>query len=336
MNTTQTNRLRVISQADLLELDVPRRRPLLGSWLTERHPSLIYAQTGRGKSLFVMSLAIALAGGGKVYGWEAEEPRKVLYVDAEMDLADIKDRDRFLLTAIEGVDEGALGQNLTILARHHQEPTVEFPDIFDEVGEKRLLKVIAEQRPALVVLDNLSTLANIEDENAASAFNPLLGTLTKLRSMNCAVILVHHTGKAEGKFRGSSKLATTFESVVELGKHDECGPDETGFVVSFDDKFRGPKASKPRKMKVKLDVDEVGNANWIVTETEDSKLYELVRLVETMAFSSQDDLAGELGVTKGTISKWKVRAVQAGLISDHYWKACLDAAADDVQDSEDF
>ncbi|MEO1662054.1 MAG: AAA family ATPase [Pseudomonadota bacterium] len=144
MNTTQTNRLRVISQADLLELNVPRRRPLLGSWLTERHPSLIYAQTGRGKSLFVMSLAIALAGGGKVYGWEAEEPRKVLYVDAEMDLADIKDRDRFLVTAIEGVDEEALGQNLTILARHHQEPTVEFPDIFDEVGERRLLKVVEE------------------------------------------------------------------------------------------------------------------------------------------------------------------------------------------------
>lgn len=329
----QSTDLVVLSRPELKALEIPERIPLLGDWLTERHPSLIYAQTGRGKSLFAMSIAIAVAGGGTVFGWAAPEPRRVLYVDAEMDIADIKSRDGLLVPAVEGVDGEALDANLLLLSRHHQGRGAVFPDLVDPQGQQALLEHVKHIRPALVILDNLSTMAEIRDENDAAAFGPVLETLWKLRQLGCAVILIHHTGKQEGKFRGSSKLAATFESVLQLAPHGDLLRDQAAFTIRVD-KFRGGQA--PESLEVHLEVDDAGDGNWAYQAALDRRLLVLVDEALSQNHASQNELAEALGLSKGEVSKRKHRAIANGLITKEEWSDSLRAARELRDDSDEF
>ncbi|MFN3609837.1 MAG: AAA family ATPase [Hyphomonas sp.] len=315
--------LSLLCQSDLQTLELPPRGRLLGDWLTERHPCMVYAQTGRGKSLFAMSLALAVAGGGEVFGWKAPSPSTVLYVDAEMDLADIRERDALLLPSISSADKEALGGNLHILARHGQPEGAPFPDLVEEAGRRALMEIVRKLNPAMVILDNLSTLAEIRDENDAAAFAPVLRTLWELRQLGCAVILVHHTGKQEGKFRGSSKLAATFESVFQLAPNDDLLPGDTGFAFRVD-KFRG--AAAPAPFKAQLTVDNAGKGRWEISSGEDRHLQNLLRKVRSRDYATQNALATVMGVEKGTLSKWKKRALGLDLITHEEWERCLSEA----------
>lgn len=70
----------------------------------------------------------------------------------------------------------------------------------------------------LVLLDNFSTLCEVMDENDAAAMTPTLGFLLRFKQARIACVLVHHSNKGGETFRGSSKLATTFEVIIGLMK----------------------------------------------------------------------------------------------------------------------
>lgn len=328
--TNPTSPLKFLTHQQLHALNIPPRIPILGEWMTERHPCMVYAQTGRGKSLFAMSVAIAVAGGGSVFGWEAPEPRPVLYVDAEMDIADVVGRDKLLVPSVGGVDTKALDKNLTILARHHQPDGATFPDLVEEAGREALLDIVRKLKPALVILDNLSTLAEIKDENDAASFTPILKMLWELRRLDCAVMLVHHTGKQEGKYRGSSKLAATFESIIQLGVNNDLLQGDTGFTIRID-KFRGGQPPKP--LKVKLEVDKkTGAGRWDFSGLQDRNLQELVKAAQSREFQYGKAIAEHLGISTGEVSKRKHKAIAMGLITGDEWEQCFQDARDTINE----
>ena len=87
---------------------------------------------------------------------------------------------------------------------------------------KCILDLVREKELDLVILDNFSTLGEVEDENSASCFNAIQQFLLELKVHDVATMLVHHAGKG-GDFRGSSKLAATFETIVKLERVREKG-----------------------------------------------------------------------------------------------------------------
>jgi len=273
-----------------------------------------------------MSLAIAVAGGGSVFGWDAPKPTSVLYIDAEMDVADIMERDELLVPTVAGVDHKALGENLNILSRHYQSTLTPFPDLADETGRAALMELVEKHKPQLVILDNLSTLADIKDENDAASFTPILKTLHELRQAGCAVILVHHTGKQEGKYRGSSKLAATFESILQLAPNKDLLKGDTGFSLRVD-KFRGAIAPTPLDVQLIMDPD-TGLGCWQHEGAQERKLLELLKAVRSREFGTQKELAAEMGLSTGEVSKRKRRAIGHGMISGEEWERCLQEARD--------
>jgi transcriptional regulator with XRE-family HTH domain len=62
--------------------------------------------------------------------------------------------------------------------------------------------------------------------------------------------------------------------------------------------------------------------------SEEASLAELVREVKSLKHATQDELAEALGVAKGTISKWRRKAIAAGLISEGEWAGCLRMACE--------
>lgn len=321
--------LRVLSLGSLLAEDIPLREPLLGPWLLQRHLNMTYAPTGVGKSMFTMSIALAVAGGGSFLGWAAPKPRAVLLVDGEMDVVDLKDRARMLLPTIDAVNQEAASSNLQILAQQAQEPGVKFPDLADTIGREIIFETAKKHRAELVVLDNFSTLATVEDENSASSFDPVIHLMRELKQAGRACVLVHHArkgGPKEGAYRGTSKMGVVFNSIIALG-HPGGLPSTSGAAFELRwEKFRGRRDEAMRPLKVKLEEDECSAAKWTWEVSEDAVLGQLVAMVKSLEYSTQDALAQDLGVTPGALSKRKAKAIAQGLIKAPEWDDCLDMA----------
>ena len=76
---------------------------------------MVYAATGVGKSMFALSAALAIAGGGEFLGWKPDERAngagwRVLYIDGEMHVADIQERARMLMHAVPLVNQRKLAR----------------------------------------------------------------------------------------------------------------------------------------------------------------------------------------------------------------------------------
>lgn len=319
---------------ELLDKELQPREHLITPWLRQGESAMIYAPTGVGKSMFALSLALAVAGGGQFMEWKSPRPRRVLFVDGEMHLEDTQARARLLLPSITGYDPALIRENFRLLARQAQAPDVPFPNLAEPEGRE-----IMEQGAKgfdLVVLDNLSTLATVEDENSVAAFQPILQFLMRMKQLGKACILIHHTGKGKDTYRGSSMLATTFEVILGLealgGMRAAHG---TAFRLKWD-KYRGQKDESVRSWEAWL---EGGTWKWEVSKHEEVDL--LVAEVRTGEYSTQKGLAEALGWDTSKVSRLKQQALSLGKIKEGEWSRLLGEARggyhkERVQEEPDF
>ena len=333
-----TRPLWTISLGSLLALDLPPREHLIAPWLRQGESAMIYAPTGVGKSLFALSLALAIAGGGEYLNWNAPKQRTVLYVDGEMPIDDIKDRAAMLLPSVGG-DPEAASENMIFMARQYQDRNadMEFPDLATEQGRDAILRMALEQGAELVILDNLSTLATIDDENSASAFNAPVAFLLKMKQAGLACILIHHAGKGNsGTYRGSSKIATTFEVIIGLSKHSDPlmnnDVDKTTFRLSWD-KYRGKRdASTGMALDVVLEshgaMTEDGQlqARWSSEAAVDQQIETLIAMGKSGEYKSQKELAAAMGCSQSAISKLLMKAIAKGVITKMAWAGYMNRA----------
>src|SRR5215203_1385178 len=84
--------LQPVGLHDFLNLSIAPREMLLSPILPARSLSMLYAPRGIGKTLLGLSIALAVASGASLLRWSAPKPRRVLYIDGEMPLADLQER----------------------------------------------------------------------------------------------------------------------------------------------------------------------------------------------------------------------------------------------------
>jgi hypothetical protein len=297
--------------------------------MKEAHLCMIYAPTGVGKSFFALSCALAIAGGGEVFGWKAAKARRVLLVDGEMDREDITERARGLLPAITGADQEAVKDNLRVLAYQDQEPETWFPKITDPEGQDYIAKVAKEHGASVVVLDNLSTLARVEDENAAHAIDPVIDLLMKLKRHGLAVVVIHHARKnsgGEGSYRGSQKIGVTFQTIIRLNHPDNVpSHDGVAFDLTFE-KMRELRTAETEDFRATLPTTEGDDATarqWRLEVRGDARLRRLVANVKSLKYATQEALARALGVSPGTLHTLKRNALSQGLMKPSEWNQCM-------------
>jgi hypothetical protein len=332
------HRLKAPTLAQLFDTTFHPRLPLLEPWLRTGESVMVFAPPGVGKSMMTLSLALAVAGGGSYLGWKAPEARRVLLVDGEMHIQDITDRARLLLPTLDSVDDQAAPDNITVLARQYQHPESTFPDLATDEGREVIMKRTIDGGYDLVILDNFSTLATVDDENAASAFDPVIKFLLKLKQAGVACILVHHSNKGGNDFRGSSKLATTFEVIIGL-KKPESGERRHGTAFDLDwQKYRQQRDENITGRAVWLSKERSGKLAWKYELSQDEECIELVRLIRTLEYISQEELATAMICSTGKLSKLKSRAThQLKLITKIEWDEAISAArALKQEDNSDF
>ena len=290
-----------VRSSELASLTLEPREPLLGDWLCEGDYGIIFAPRGVGKTWLGLLIAKAIATGGELGEWKAPAPAKVLYIDGEMPPDLMRERD------------GGLGKGEVEFLNHAIlfDRTGKVLNITDPAVQEAILEGCIRDNIRLVVLDNLSTLASGIKENDSFEWERLHNWLLQFRRHKIAVILIHHAGRS-GEIRGTSKREDAAFWVISLDDAKKHADDKRG--ARFVSRFTKPSRNTQ---------DEVPAFEWhIVTENDwtgeltvgckpAQSLVVFRRLIEG-GVTECSQLAEEMRVSKGTISKWAHGAIKEG------------------------
>ena len=211
----------------LAEIEVPEREAILGTWFKQGDLGFIYGARGLGKTWLAMLIARQCSEGGCVADWKAHKPRRVLYVDGEMPLDEIKRRDAGFAN-VPGAEISYL---------HHEilfHLTEQVLNLTSPVVQAAILEKCKRDKTEMLWLDNLSCLFSGIKENDADAWELVLPWLLELRRNKIAVIFIAHAGR-NGFMRGTSRREDAAFWIIKVSAAQETGEDQDGarFVAKF-------------------------------------------------------------------------------------------------------
>jgi len=284
--------LKVINLAELLQYDIPQKEPILEQILQEGSLGMIYAKRGVGKTFASLEVAFTVASGGEMFDgrWKAQKPRKVLFVDGEMPAITLKTRLAEIIASSNVSNFNP--ENLRILTPDLQEQGM--PDISTVEGQNAVNEFIGNDT-ALVIIDNLSTLARTGRENDSESWIPVQEWILSLRRRNIAVLIIHHAGK-NGEQRGNSKKEDILDTVIKLERPSDYKTEEGArFEVIYTKarNFQGQEAKSFEATKTQN--------GWNITDIEDLIVKQVLQLKEEGL--SQREIAQEVGTSPATVNR---------------------------------
>ena len=218
--------IQIMNARELADVDYEKPKLIL-DWFAESELCMIHADPKAGKTRLALSIAHAVATGGEILGWHARGKRQVLYVDGEMGKKAMSHR--------MGELNGERPEELII---YSYDMYKDFPNICRQEGQ-RLIEAVIQQKHlkegSLIVLDNLKTLSQLENENQVS-YATFQKWFLSLRSRGYSVILLHHnnkTGKQDGT--GNKKVIINTTISLTLPKNYKSNGQEVRFILDFND-----------------------------------------------------------------------------------------------------
>ncbi len=299
------SQLCVINLLDFLKLDLPPRELLLSPWLPKAGLCMLHAYRGVGKTHMSLGIAYAVAKGGAFLNWKADKPHGVLYIDGEMPASTLQER---LARIVLMNGDATIPGKLRIITPDLQKNGV--PDLSTIEGQEIIEQYIDEDIN-LIIVDNVSCLAPSNKENDANDWAPLQTWILKLRTKGKSVLLIHHSGKG-GAQRGSSKKEDVLDTVITLERPKDYESNQGArFNVKYE-KNRGFFGDDAKPFEARLCTNQNDVFYWEVLSLEEGNYQRAVTLANDGL--KQKDIAIELGLNKGTISKYMSQARQEGLL----------------------
>lgn len=139
---------------------------------------------------------------------------------------------------------------------------------------------------ALVVVDNIATLARTGKANDEDSWMPVQEWLLALRRRGISVLLVHHAGK-NGSQRGTGAKEDILDTVIELKRPSDYRAEQGArFEVHFT-KARGLYGEDTEPFEAMLSIDEQGQCSWTTRKVEDLVKLRVLELLEA-GFSERE------------------------------------------------
>ncbi len=285
-----------------LQMEIKPQEFLLSPWLPSPGVAMVFAPRGVGKTYFCLNVAYAVASGGSFLKWEADEPKSVLYLDGEMSAAVMQRR----LAEIVRASDQPLQKPLRILNPEFQDFTRGLLDLSRHEDQQALEPYL--EGTDLIIADNLSTLCRTGRENEGESWTIIQDWTIVQRAKGRSVLFVHHAGKG-GQQRGTSRREDILDIVVNLRHPCDYSP-ENG--CEFEVHFTKPRlvfGDDAKSLAVRLTTQEDGAQVWAWQDIDDSNLDKVKDLLHDNV--SQKDIAEELGLSKGYVSKL-IKRVKGG------------------------
>lgn len=182
----------------------PTLAPLVSGWLWRDTLARVVGPSGVGKSLVALDLA-GRVGSGLEWAGRRVARGGALYICAE-GAGGLRAR----VMAWESL-VGAPMSGVAFLPRPVQ--------LGDRAGWAALVELAVELAPALIVGDTQARLSVGINENDATEMGVAVEALEAMRrATGACVLLVHHTGHAEGRARGSGAVHAAVQTEVMVGR----------------------------------------------------------------------------------------------------------------------
>jgi putative DNA primase/helicase len=274
---------------------------LLDPILPEKGLAMCHAARGTGKTHVALGITFAVAKGGKFLRWKAPRPRRVLLIDGEMPAAALQERLASIVAAEPDAEFDPA--NIKILAG----------DLIEAGGIGNLASADVQAEldrwldgVDLLVLDNLSSLTAVINDNDAESWGPIQEWLLRLRRRGISVLIIHHSGKG-GQQRGTSRREDVLDTSISLRRPADYSPTEGAKFEVHLEKARGVHGDEAKPFEAKLETSN-GVAVWTIRELEDANRARVEALLDDGL--SVRDIADETGISKSTVARIK-KAIEA-------------------------
>lgn len=199
--------------------------------------SLLLSESGKGKSFVLLALSVSyVTGRAFISSLRPHGAGRVLYLSYE-------DGACYLRNRLDGIDPHGgwreaeeRGDLLIVEAPAPIFETVNRSVALTRTGGEALENTIQHYRPDLVILDPLSGVAVLDDENGNAALHAVADGLARMaKRHNCAIILAHHASKGRADMatqsmaRGGSSLACRARLIWTLTDPEKV--EANGFVL---------------------------------------------------------------------------------------------------------
>ncbi len=293
---SQNRKLIARSLAEFLDQRYPPVEYVVEPWFPMRGLTMIAGYRGIGKTFFALSVSHAISTGGTFLEFRVPQPRKVVYVDGEMDPAELQERLQGIQRAAERDRNGhpsLASKNLIILSHADQEFGI--PDLADPEGNGRRMIEARLGDADVLILDNLSSLCRTGIENDADSWTVMQDWLVELRRKGKGVLMLHHTGKPDKngnvRQRGTSKREDVLNTSILLRDASK-----RGFTMEFT-KTRGFQAPDPCQVRVEI-------MDGCCTLRHDTGLTVAIRALMDKGLN-QKQIAEQLHISEASVSRHK-------------------------------
>ena len=327
-NENLKQKLEVSLWSDMESKEYPQRKVLVSNLIHDREAIMLYSPTGVGKTWLSLAIAMIVAGRGKLdlLDWENEDPQPVCYVDGEMLEEDMQERIKMLIPSLN-VDEEELRKNFRYLSRVSQKEEIEdFLSLELKENQLELLKWLKDNsgkgKHPLLVLDNLSNLAELGDENSSGQMQSFNMMVTKARKFGCSMVTVHHTGKSmtlgpDGipTWRGSYDMATRLDKTICLLP---CQSSLDGFVTF---QVIEGKSRKGKRINLSIQFNPFEKKWELFDESNTEDRHEMVKeLVELGLIAKYEDLKDILDRSASSAERYIKQSIESGFLKESVWR----------------
>ena len=219
-----------------LHEEPPPRKWIIEDFIPQGIVAGIVASGGTGKGFFTLDMCRALATGSPFLNrFAISRNRKVVYITAEDDRAEVGRRLYYIMKSYSDEDKEEFDKNFHIIdlvgkaqsfvLKDSHGNLIITPAVEDLI--KQLLEEIGDDIGAIIV-DPISKFRDA-DENDNNAGTKFIGTMERLKAPfnECSVILLHHFNKGGEKdsgnqnaVRGASSIVDGLRQVLSLVKVD--------------------------------------------------------------------------------------------------------------------
>ena len=241
--------------------------------------------------------------GGKFGPYESKVAWPILYIDGEMPFEVMRQRIVSL--------HGSIPDDLDFLSHellfHQEQATLNLSDF---APQEAIVDFCLAKGIRVLFLDNLSCLFSGLRENESDAWEPVKAWLLTLRRHRIAVIVVHHAGRNPNHMRGTTRCEDDVFWVIRLEEPADAKVTKAPgarFITRFT-KCRGA-ATEP--LSYDWAIEPEGDGRVAITYAESSSDDIIVGWVRDDV-TAATDIAKEMGVTPGTISKRAARLIECG------------------------
>jgi len=290
----------VLSETEFDNLSIAERPSLLGDWFKAGDTGYIYGKRGLGKSWLALLMARALAESGTYGPWIGPRACRVLYVDGEMSADDLRARNSAL--------RQKQGELMFLSHQVLFDRTRKALCLSDGAQQAELTGLCESTKIDVLILDNVACLFRGIEENSADDWRDQIENwLLDLRRRGIAVVIVAHAGRNTATMRGTSKREDAAFWIIRLDEVSGWdGQHGAKFVTRFVKNRNAPNDPASLEWSIRPDGKRV-----LVTYREADNLTLFRQWIED-GLETCGEIAEEMGLSKGQVSKLAKKAEKAG------------------------